>query len=902
VQGRNHETFLHDQSVFNRLYGHDDGLPLAFETTADEEADIEEIPLFTQPVEPPDVYPQETPTDQTPMPDYSDPSIINFLDEHCLRAVNDTVAQNFTYKTAAMTVFFAIVAAFAARTLWTWFSPDGFEETSRLVKEPEVTLKRTYQKGHKPRYDRWKRVPKFHPTMSEPKKDQVYDQAKNWVGHLVGVGFDDKGNRQNGGCITMRIKDRWFTAPSHFFQKFASCEELKFQFTWGTHVTTFVLGDGDVITVDEFDMVLFKMPMCVPSLPPQLYNKIWHNEKDLLVDLPAGTPVSMITLNTDAQTLIKHMNVVSDKKSIAYRSEGLWYVIHSPIKYNAVSVPGDSGAPIVTRGPQGQLSIVGIQCGNTTKAPLYSIAQSLNRQVFDGFLAEAEGSPHVEEADGIEESPIEVTNSAFPFDHVIADVPCNVNRFSKIKKSPMYGYMGRPQYVPARMRPSAMPDGTVSDPLFVGISKMTQKEFGPTIVDPRVHSYLDKYYGWDKNPRLLDWDECLNGSTEYNYPAIEYSTSPGYPYNLARKAGKSPYIERNPDGHMSYSPEFFKQVVDYEQQLISGDPGVVYWADFMKDETRPIEKVRENKTRIVSACPLHFLVVLRKYFQAFVSHVQARAHIAPISVGLNVHSREHFMLYDRLSRTAGSVIAGDFKAYDGLIPTTVDEEAVNYVNRWYDDGPTNCLVRKMLYVHICTATHICGPYVYKVAGGNPSGNPITSIHNSLTNIFMCFTILVQRLKIAVEDFEIAVYGDDNLITVVRPGLRVSDFSPHFKEMYGMTYTHFSKAENEDYDDLSTVQYLGRSFRFEKGLCRAPLDLSVIRESIYWFKSDAERDLILLSVLDSMAIEFSHHGEAVFNEEMEIVFQELKVRVPHLYHSARLRAKAYFQILDGMYYA
>jgi hypothetical protein len=52
----------------------------------------------------------------------------------------------------------------------------------------------------------------------------------------------------------------------------------------------------------------------------------------------------------------------------------------------------------------------------------------------------------------------------------------------------------------------------------------------------------------------------------------------------------------------------------------------------------------------------------------------------------------------------------------------------------------------------------------------------------------------------------------------------------------------------------------------------------------------------------MAIEFSHHGEAVFNEEMEIVFQELKVRVPHLYHSARLRAKAYFQILDGMYYA
>jgi hypothetical protein len=117
------------------------------------------------------------------------------------------------------------------------------------------------------------------------------------------------------------------------------------------------------------------------------------------------------------------------------------------------------------------------------------------------------------------------------------------------------------------------------------------------------------------------------------------------------------------------------------------------------------------------------------------------------------------------------------------------------------------------------------------------------------------------MKLDPSTWNIVVYGDDNIVTTMKTGLRVSDFAPYFKEYFDMDYTHFSKKDVDPHDTLETIRYLGRSFvtHGSNTFKSAPLELSVIVESTYWTNGSKLDYEILFSTVDSFVVEVFHFG-------------------------------------------
>ena len=60
-------------------------------------------------------------------------------------------------------------------------------------------------------------------------------------------------------------------------------------------------------------------------------------------------------------------------------------------------------------------------------------------------------------------------------------------------------------------------------------------------------------------------------------------------------------------------------------------------------------------------------------------------------------------------------------------------------------------------------------------------------------------------------------------------------TPHYKERFGLEYTHYSRSDVEPYDTLETIRYLGRKFWACEGMMKAPLEEKVVLEMIYWIR-------------------------------------------------------------------
>jgi hypothetical protein len=111
-------------------------------------------------------------------------------------------------------------------------------------------------------------------------------------------------------------------------------------------------------------------------------------------------------------------------------------------------------------------------------------------------------------------------------------------------------------------------------------------------------------------------EEAIHGVPNDPYiGSLKVGSSPGFPYSLSRekgKRGKSTWIHHEDETADAYISEDLLR--DVEQILSDASVGVrsrVYWLDFPKDETRPIEKVEQLKTRSVNCSPLPFTVACR---------------------------------------------------------------------------------------------------------------------------------------------------------------------------------------------------------------------------------------------------------------------------------------------------
>jgi hypothetical protein len=687
------------------------------------------------------------------------------------------------------------------------------------------------------------------------------------------------------------LQKGYFCASAHFFIELDHVEnEIKLFICIKGKPYPFSYEGG--YTVAATDFVMFKPNISV-DLPPELYKHLVPMDKSY--DIPEGSNMQLLSIDEVGVPIITQLYKASTEENVDFWVHEHHFLVQRPITYWENTKHGQSCGPIVVCHDNGKAYVVGFHVGCRPKGDKQlSVAYPICSDFVDMIFHQIENGKATHSSEVVVHSLVEKFDDDFAFPHSVdyrVAKPANMATKARIHKTCLHGLWGEPVSIPARLVPWTNEEGVKLNPYIQSIRKLHQVEFPATDIPELIEELLFKAY--PKRPsRLLSLDEAVAGVVDLDIHSIAMDTSPGYPFNEDGKT-KCDYIEHNLVDNTYAIKPFFRELVEGKlSDLRAGKQISVIYQDALKSECLPKEKVAKGKARTTFCGPLDFTLICRIYLGDFISYIQSRHNISPISLGIDVHSVEWAALYLRMSRTNKSVMSGDFSNFDGTLPAFVGKYIANFVNKWYDDGPVNAKARELIFENVYYAKHLYQDCVYTVKDGNPSGWLGTTFYNSLQVFVMICTVLIEDLGLSYNDFELAIYGDDSLITANKAGLRCLDLQPHLMRRFGMIYTHFSKGESEDYDTLDTVRFLSRKFNWVGSICWAPLEERNILEIPYWRRSNKDKNALLLSTLNSFNNELAHLGRKAYNDKTREVYEVLSRDAQPLAEAYWKATKAY----------
>jgi len=552
--------------------------------------------------------------------------------------------------------------------------------------------------------------------------------------------------------------------------------------------------------------------------------------------------------------------------------------------YPMETVPGDCGAMLVASNTALQRKILGIHvCAHQGFAYATSITRS------DLELTLKTCPP--------------VAQVVLNLDELICDQSCDlpegdfipVGKHDTLYVSPsktslrpslIHGLAYEPTTAPSALRPTR--DGV--DPMQLGLKKagIPSKTVEQSLIDDACDSYRPKLLANidPKFKRVFSDEEAVSGiEGEQFLAAVNRRSSPGFGWSKKRKhgsIGKAQWLGEETE--FKLDDEVRARIRLYEENARKNIRTPTVWIDTLKDERRPFEKVRAGKTRVFSAGPMDYILVVRKYFLGFLAHVMTNRIDNEIAVGINPFGPDWTKLATHLKKYGDAVIAGDFANFDGSLLAALLWAVYDLIHDFYDD-PTNPRneddhqIRRTLWEELVNSVHICGNNVYIWTHSQPSGNPLTAILNSIVNnllLRIVFMILVKRnqLQLTMKDFNRTVsrcaYGDDD-VTCISPDILAwfnqTTITEGFAEI-GMTYTDETKTgEALLFRKLSDVKFLKRHFVFDPDQKRwiAPLDIATIREIPNWVRGPLNIKENTYENIMTAVSEMGLHSKSVFDE-------------------------------------
>lgn len=381
------------------------------------------------------------------------------------------------------------------------------------------------------------------------------------------------------------------------------------------------------------------------------------------------------------------------------------------------------------------------------------------------------------------------------------------------------------------------------------------------------------------------------------FPSINVSSSPGYEWKKMsdHTGGKNKWINLQ----TKFVHEDIKDAVN--KRLTFAKLGVVIpviWEDVCKIERRPLEKIVEKKTRVFSSGPVDFTILFRMYFGAFISYMMHNRVRNESAVGINPMSVEWTVLAEYLKvASEDNIIAGDFSNYDGTQNITILWAILDVVNTWYGNEEDN-KIRVILWHGIMSSIHVAGDKLYAWHHSNPSGNPMTTLINTMYNciVFRYVWFTNYPFKNFNQYVRMVAYGDDNVISVTDEAKDL--FTPTLisegLSRLGMKYTNTSKTGDVRFLKLKEVTFLKRSFVFKECFCLAPLDLETILEIPCWTKRGLPLDVFIES-LSGVNDELALHGPETFAIYSRLLKQACyDVKIPFM------AWMSYHQVIDRMF--
>jgi hypothetical protein len=582
-----------------------------------------------------------------------------------------------------------------------------------------------------------------------------------------------------------------------------------------------------------------------------------------------------------SQDLLLHMA----DKDVQYRDV---------LQYKLETTHGDCGAPLILQDSRCLRKIAGIHvAGSSDGARMYG--QSITRADLERTLSRFCGVI-IRDDDTIFSQ--HCGNEVLPL-----DVLCSQEDVRKVLKTPAptFGHIGRgeilftpsttdiaPSAIQGKVSPVITAPAVLYNPQVNLLNKNLEKcamntpYISKHRIDKAVLDVKQILFAGTSNQkrRVLTIEEALAGSdvSEHTGP-INRSSSPGFPWVLFRKPGA-----KGKTGWLGDSDEYVLDplvVRAVEQRLEKarrGERAMTIWTDTLKDERRPIEKVKALKTRVFGSGPMDYTIAFRMYFLSFMAHVMDTRIDNEQSIGTNVYSYDWLQTVKKLTKYGDKVIAGDFSTFDGTLNIGIMWPLVDVINEWYDDGEENALIRQVLFMEVVNSIHLCNGGFYSMDHSQPSGNPITTILNSFYNsvsMRIVFDICKERASlerstdIKFNDVVSMVsYGDDNVLNIhdsVIAWFNQNTITAGYA-VIGMIYTDETKSDGamRDYRGIEEVAYLKRGFKKRGAKWLAPLDLSVILETCNWIRRAPDEDEACLVNCSNSIMELSMHPEDVFN--------------------------------------
>jgi hypothetical protein len=562
------------------------------------------------------------------------------------------------------------------------------------------------------------------------------------------------------------------------------------------------------------------------------------------------------------------------------------------LTYSAQTLHSDCGSPLFCLDPRvGRPSIIGFHVAGASSAffgkACAGVALFHKNMQSDLKLLDAVSDLSISENIPLQSESIEfdgfVPLTKLPQPHVPST--------TKIKPSPFHQKLWDVLTEPAALKPFVNSEGERIDPAAIARAKYSHE---PSCIDidtideiyPHVRKLvLNKTAEEPWLPRLFSFEEAVKGIDGVpGCEGVNRSSSAGYPYNLEKIKGKAKWFGRDGDidvNNRNYL-EMKSKVEKWITDASNGVRNLNVFVDYLKDERRPKAKVAAGKTRQFMACNIELLIAFKMYFGDFIRSIYHNRIYNGVAVGVDPVSEWPQLAAYLQSVHKVKFTAGDYSAFDAKIPMYIGYKILDVIESFYVDSTAeHRRVRRVLFLEIVNSMHLSNGVLYEFVGGNPSGNPMTAIYNSIANIFLIYACGWRCYKDLNPDIEhideillklfknttVTTYGDDNIVGYApefKPYFEQSVLTEYMLKMFGYEYTNEAKDSNLVSDrDLTECTFLKRAFRKEGHKVYAPLDISVLRETLNWCKGSdiAEFQLRIEAVL----AELSLHGREVFEE-------------------------------------
>lgn len=511
--------------------------------------------------------------------------------------------------------------------------------------------------------------------------------------------------------------------------------------------------------------------------------------------------------------------------------------------------------------------------------------------VMDAFYPNATIFEEEDDIPHTVKTSIEAQGLMMPVSELLSPyIPGDISK-SEIIRSELFGNLPEPfrkvKEFPAKLRSFVTPDGEYIDPLLKAQMKYAKPDpihFESGLVARAVSSYetlITHYMNVSKeNRKEIPLSEALHAFG--NVKGIASSTSPGYPFCLPihENVKKNYYdaVQQNNQTQINYSLSRFATLGDeMEKKWKNKIRPAILSKDCPKDETRPISKVKDGSTRLFSAGDFIYLLKCRQKFGSFMSSFFEANIDVGSAIGINPYSRDWDRMARKMSRFSNNKDdvrygAGDYSKFDTCLRPEILWEILEIINRWYGKDDPNNQIRRAMWAEIIESRHVLQGKIYVWKTGMPSGNPLTSIINTMYNnivLRMSYQLAGYDADSFNDNVQVEALGDDNIFSVsdaVKEGFNEIKL-PELMDKCGMIYTTELKVEALiPLRKLTDIGFLKRSFRYDPSLGRwvAPLEMDSIFTCLNWSKKGILKDQITADMIPSALSELSLHGKEVFD--------------------------------------